>query len=289
MLNQHLRGTTAALNRLNLPKGSIAIDLERKAIRFYDGETLGGFECESKAAVNVGPGPKVLAAGTYQAGYFGELSAEEFITGVDLISNIGLSAGVGINSDTGWFKFAHLGRVLYVPKTPLVSEVSYRQLYQAGLVYGDETFGVDPLDPPVVQFNPIIIENDGFSVRLLTGGNENPATTGGGEWNALLYQIASGAPDSLGWGENSDADLGLVGPEWVQESSAASPGQRLTRGGSDITGLQSADVDALNYFRPVLELTSMSKILFPVEDVHYTTDYVQSVTVYDWDYTDAPK
>ena len=41
------------------------------------------------------PGPKILIAGTMQAGFFGEVSAEQLISGNDLALMVGISEGTG--------------------------------------------------------------------------------------------------------------------------------------------------------------------------------------------------
>lgn len=284
---RYLRGTTAALNRLNLPAGRIAIDTERDAIRFYDGETLGGFEVQGQLVFNVGPGPKTLVAGTYQAGFFGEVLEEDFLSGSQFIQDVGLSAGQLSADPVVWLKFAYQGRVLYIAKKPIVLDVSYTDLYQAGLVYGVDDFGVDPLTSQVSQFSPLIVGGEGFSVRLMSGGATNPASESGGEWDALLYHVAANGPDSAGWAEYSDSDLGLGVGQWVQETSSSNDTQRIARGHSGITGFQSVDVNTQLQFRPVLELISVNRVLFPLEDVHYTTDYVEPFNVYHWWYSDA--
>jgi len=285
-----LRGTTEENNSLTLPAGEISINLDDMSLRLHDGVTQGGFECPSNMAFNLGPGPKTLVAGDYQLGYFGEISAAEFITGDQLTDEMGVSEGVGMNSTTAWLKFAYQGKILYVAKQPIRHSVSWETLYQSGLVYGVDDVGIHPAGANANQFSPTLIGTDGFKTRLLTGGNTDPATGAGGEWDQLMVAVTNGTFASL-----TTTELGVGSgngaTSWVQEAISGTLANRVGRGQTSIADYDSVaatTVTATMGWRPVLELTTVTKILFPPEDIYYETDYVKPSYVYDWSYSDAP-
>lgn len=290
-----LRGTTEENNTLTLPAGELAVNLDDMSLRIHDGVTQGGFECPSNMAFNLGPGPKQLVAGDYQLGFFGEVTSAELIDGDMLATETGFSAGISQHATTGWLKFAHQGKILYVAKKPLRHTVSWDDIYQAGLVYGTDDTGLTPTGDPTNQISPLMIGQDGFKVRLLTGGDADPASTAGGEWNDLIYRVHVDDPTGSNWASYTDTDI-VVGvgdgrTSWAQETDASNADYRVIRGGSSLTrftAVTSSYASSYYGWRPVLELTSVTKILFPPEDLYYETDYVKASYVYDWSYSDAP-
>jgi hypothetical protein len=71
-----------------------------------------------------------LLAGTYEHGYYGEVPAGEFITGDQLATQVGLTAGTAFNSDADWLKFSLDNRTLYVAKKPFRYNLSWVRLMQ---------------------------------------------------------------------------------------------------------------------------------------------------------------
>jgi hypothetical protein len=279
---------------LNLPKGQIAVDVQKKTVRFYDGETQGGFELPSRRAFDLGPGGQEFLSGTGSQGYLGEVSPNILFTGSELIAEVGISSGVGINSDENWLKFASQGRILYVAKKPIMHSVSWATLYQAGAVYGVSGVGTNPVVEETLQLIPLIKGNYAFKLRLLTGGDADPSNGRGGEWDRLINAVAATGDGDVSLGSLSNADLGLTGNGsqcWMQESVVGASASRVTRGGSNATtygsSANSSAGTALGW-RPVLELISLEDLLFPLENLWYTTDYVKPVTIYDFNWSDAP-
>jgi hypothetical protein len=149
-----------------------------------------------------------LVAGTYEQGYYGEVSSVDFINGDALATQIGLTTGTAFNSDAGWLKFSLDYKTLYVSKRPFRYSVSWDQINAVGAVFGT---------------TQVTINGKTYKVRLLKGRGDNlinaavkgydvPATHGS-EWNRLMYHVA-GAP--LGNASNSLASEGITLGDWVQ-------------------------------------------------------------------------
>ena len=60
------------------------------------------------------PGATTLIGGDMSGGYFGEVAAVDFISGEDLCTAIGLTAGTLQNSDAGWLKYHSDSQLVYV-------------------------------------------------------------------------------------------------------------------------------------------------------------------------------
>jgi len=264
MRTRFLRGTTAENNSLTLPAGEIAIDTERKAVRLHDGTTPDGFECVGTKAYAppVGPGPEVLQAGDTQLGYYGELSNTELFTPSQLRSQVGLSAGQSTPGSvaTGWLKFAYQGKILFVSKQVLNRSWSGNNIFRANLealniVYGGQSAPLVTKD--TFQFIP----------RLLTGGDADPASTSGGEWNDLIYRVHVDDPTGSNWAGYTNQDLDINIPDGdvatsCQEYHATSTASHVLRGGYrdspnsifTFETSQSLGGNHYAYWRPVLEL-----------------------------------
>ncbi len=206
------RGNTQDNNGLVLLPGELSIDTEKKALRIHDGLTPGGFEAVGVQAFvpPVGPGPKTLAVGTTDHGWYGEVASADLIDGTALAALVGLSAGTAQESTSGWLKFALNGKVLFVAKRPLRHTVSWNQLDQAGVVYGKE----------------VTIGTDRFLVRLIRGANSDPTVgqtgydmplTHGSEWNRLMYHVHDGVH---GNNSNTMASEGITVGDFAQYADA---------------------------------------------------------------------
>ena len=111
----------------------------------------------------------------------------QLITGDELASIIGLTAGTSQFSTEPWLHFNDNGRDIYIAKKPFRHTVSWDQLNAIGAVYGSKT---------------VTIDNKLYMVRLLRGTNSDPTTGGtysgynttihqGSEWNRYMYPIHS--------------------------------------------------------------------------------------------------
>lgn len=216
---------------------------------------------------SIGPGPTKLIGGNLQAGFFGEVPANDFITGDELARRIGLTAGNSQNSDKPWLKFSYLGKIEFAAKKTFRYGISWNDINAANAVFGDTTININGLT---------------FKVRLFKGKtegkqNDQNAITGtinhGSEWNKLMLPIHKNAPSSWKYPNNvksptenwdvgyTNADLLIYSSSrngswsWCQEYGSSRG--RLLRGGSDVS-YSDYDGPSSSYavfgWRPVLEL-----------------------------------
>lgn len=214
------------------------------------------------------PGPSELIGGNLQAGFYGEVSTSEFITGDELAAKIGLTAGTSQFSNEPWLKFSYMGKTEFVAKKPFRHSVSWDNINSANAVFGNR-----------------IIEINGskYKVRLLKGkteGKQNDSSSYQGgicknsEWNKLMLPIHKNAPSSWAYKDNvssptgnwnvgyTDNDLLTISSagngyySWCQEYGS-NTGYRLFRGCFGVS-YSSCNVPSINNggygWRPVLEL-----------------------------------
>ena len=192
------------------------------------------------------PGPQTLKTGTLDFGYFGFVSAVELITGDDLALEIGLSPGTAQFSGEGWFKWAYNQKILFVAKKTFRHNLSWDQIHAIGAVFGTKTASIG---------------GKTYKVRLLTGGNGQPASEGGGEWNMIMYGVHQNYLPP--WDYYNDQDLqthnsyGNGSYSWCQETSSSDASRRVFRGGLGVSNFGTTTSSfAYTYlgWRPVLEL-----------------------------------
>ncbi len=215
---------------------------------FKDGDWYLGNQVAITALAYSGPGPQELSKGDYERGYFGEVTYDKLLSGDELALATGLTAGTSINPLTPWLKFAHKGKILFIPKLPIRQVIAYNSLYDAGLVYGvDGPGAVVPNGRPQTNQKKLVeIQGDQFLVRLMKGAASNPAvftaTLGGGdatgvdgsEWNDLILSLTNTVPPSQTWGNFlnvPDADiLGTVAQTTLCQEAGTTVGTSLVRG-----------------------------------------------------------
>ena len=241
---------------------------------FVDGEWITFIDMRMDDKTDA-PGSKLLIAGDMQAGFFGEVSASELISGDALASLVGISQGTSQNSTVGWLKFAWQGKILFVAKKTFRHSISWDHINSANAVYGSKSVVIDGLS---------------YKIRLLKGANKDPAGAYNGaichnsEWNRLMLPIHQEAinknwayPDnvesdipvwahSLGTGTQgryTDADLlthydyGSGSYSWCQEV-AGSSATRVCRGrdGVSFSGSYTSSTSASSRgWRPCLEFS----------------------------------
>ena len=160
------------------------------------------------------PGPLRLANGTMQEGYFGLVSANDFITGDALASAITLSNGTSQFSTTDWIKSAGGGKILFSPMKAIRYNISWDHIFNKGAVWGDGTTGGD---------RTVQVQGFTFKVRLFRGLNNsyNPKTVPAGyddvhchgsEWNRLILPLHVGAKTGSWGSDGSNVESGL--PYW---------------------------------------------------------------------------
>lgn len=207
---------------------------------------------------SLGPGPDVLIGGSAIMGFFGEVSVDDFIRGVDLVELTGITEGTVRNSLQPWLKFALDGKILYVAKRVYLRSISWNAINAKGCVYGEKT---------------VVIDGRMYKVRLLKGADTDPSTalqgidpvgTHNSEWTRLYAPIsATDFPSYTGpkYASYTDEDLstgsvGVGGIIWCQESNS-NGSERIHRGQDSIAHMHwgnPALTDTDTAWRPVLEL-----------------------------------
>ncbi|QXO10093.1 hypothetical protein pEaSNUABM37_00132 [Erwinia phage pEa_SNUABM_37] len=155
---------------------------------------------------NSGPGPKSLAGGNEQAGYFGTLTQSQLFTSTELFNLLGMPA-LDPNNDVSmlWCKFYYKGEIVYIPTRPITGpnqQYSWQDLYQLGIVYGTDDDGTFPA-PPATPINQRFTisktlegKTAGFWPRLSAAYDSDPVSdgtvagaSGKGEFAELLSNV----------------------------------------------------------------------------------------------------
>ena len=190
------------------------------------------------------PGATTLIAGNMDAGYFGTFTG--IYTGNSLSSACGLSSkGEAFNYTTSyisWLKFAYENKIIFVAQKPIRFALNWTDINNAGCVYGKNlsTGGVT------------------YKCRLMRGGNGDPSTGAGGEWDALMYQVHGPG----GWAQFTSIELHVSEESPVSGRATicmekTTTGRTVNRGFYSITsyGTDSIyDIGGQMGWRPVLEV-----------------------------------
>lgn len=149
----------------------------------------------------LGPGPTKLIGGNLQAGFYGEVRASEFITGVELARRTGLTEGISQFSNEPWLKFSYLGKVEFIAKKTFKHTVTFDGLSKAGVVYGNKTIDINGIT---------------YKVRLIKGKTEGKQDEKNGysgtilhnsEWNRLMLPIHVNAPNKWEYPKNVESTV----------------------------------------------------------------------------------
>jgi hypothetical protein len=198
-------------------------------------------------SADYGPGPNQLVGGDRNSGYFGLMTTDKLVTPATLAQLVGLTAGTAFNGTAPWFKFIDNGKILYVASKPLRYGISQINLDQLSLRTGKEVTFLDRR----------------FKVRCLSGGNANPSTASGGEWDRLMYRMSGNSPQGVvRFAAYDDAQLGINGSlngraTYCQETDK-NTNYPVIRGHGGITSYGGGNNIGSNAsvfgWRPVLEL-----------------------------------
>lgn len=109
-------------------------------------EEVPGMIIPNMICPDTGPGPKTLVKGTMEWGYFGKLTAAEFLSSSQLRASYGSMSNwgtAGLNDISYWRKYACNGTIIYIPDSCLYLSASIQlsgalnALYSAGILYGN--------------------------------------------------------------------------------------------------------------------------------------------------------
>lgn len=223
--------TTAALNGRVGINGEMAIDSEKEAVRYFDGQTPGGFEASLMRAYDppLGPGPETLIGGDMTAGYYGLVpsTSGDLPYGNVLASAIGLSAGTLHNTTVPYLKFVYNGKIYFIASKTFAYGLTWSNISNTGGRAGDATVTANTYQ---------------YKVWLPTDEL----------WDALMYKVSVDDPTGTFWASLSDAELGL--DKW---SYGYWPQGYARGGGGNITNVVTFNATATGSatgWRPVLEL-----------------------------------
>lgn len=237
-----------------------------------------------------GPGPQEIIGRNDTAGFYGETSVEELISGDALATMIGLTAGTAQNSNSPWLKFFLDDQILFVAKQPFRHTVSWNQINAANAVSGDRVIEIGGL-----EYRISLLEGIGKDHSVIGTGADHPLSHGS-EWNRLMYNVA------LPLGTTADIRDSQVGDQWANYPQTAvadglwlsagngnyswckepwptSASYRVTRGSNSVSRLSSiasSTASSGTGWRPCLRLVSDRYPLYPPEDLFYLTNYVKN-------------
>lgn len=182
--------TTALINKLYYYRVNIVIGAEE----------VPGMITPNMICPDTGPGPKTLVKGTMEWGYFGKLTAGEFLSSSQLRTTYGGMSNWGtasLNDISYWRKYACNGTIIYIPDSCLYLSASAQllgplnALYAAGILYGNNNAQKVPFitSGARVQNAKVVKDQYEFMIRApkvsaTSDGSAGylPVTTGTFEW-----------------------------------------------------------------------------------------------------------
>ncbi|QVW55048.1 hypothetical protein pEaSNUABM29_00004 [Erwinia phage pEa_SNUABM_29] len=239
---------------------------------------------------NSGPGPKYLLAGDTLMGYFGRVTAAEFIARQAFVTATGLTGYTQyVGGNEGWYKFYYQGSVVYIPVSPVASNISWQMIYQAGMAYGTDNNGKYsyPVASPVNQSKiiPIQTPEGRFYIRprLPTSTMNDPDTVTTSPPTAAQY-----AGSILGMMikvRNGEWESNTSG-EWTayivcqNTMSTNTTNHRLATMASTIwNAVQKGLAATTQYWWPVVELVDTSSNTIALQDIIGRMDYTVTAPV----------
>lgn len=259
----------------------------RDTLYYYVFETITGADKQSTPSIPIravprkGPGPVTVQIGDFTYGYFGSMTSGELINTIDLRAAVGLTIGSVNQQGPIWHKWIRNGKVIYVPNGPLCGNISWKTLYDLGLVFGVDAPGPYNAGANVNQSAKVTIGGEQFRVRCMTGFDDTlarfpvtpaasePTELWPNEWNDLVYPLSMYTPDLQRMAnvqQATVADLGMAltgvttGSVIQERISAASLSNALLRGNTaaNRTGPANRTASSISTLScgwwPVLEL-----------------------------------
>lgn len=242
---------------------------------------------------NSGPGPKTLLFGDEQLGYFGELTSASFLTVPELQRQLNFYSGVPSNVNMVWVKVFSEGTVLYIPKQPVATDISWETLYGAGLVFGVDGPGLPPDSTPVTPaVNQLMLVAAGgrqLKVRLfknsLTENNQvvtwTDPDTQLSEWPKLSAAMITQVPNAPGtpkWNIYNNENNLFAASEYTSTQSSGGPSRIRTMTNNAVSRVVRPDIIGRTWF-PVLELLPTEKeYVLPVFPTYSLTQMTTTPT-----------
>lgn len=170
------------------------------------------------------PGPKKLIGGNANAGFFGEVSTSDFITGYELARSIGLTAGVSQCSNEPWLKFSYIGKIEYIAKKPFRAGLSWNDINAVNAVFGNRF---------------VEIRGHIYKIRLMKGkteGMQNDENSSRGlicynsEWNRLMLPIHEDAPSNWKYLDNVQSPTEKWGNGYTDDDLFTNSSQNRDKG-----------------------------------------------------------
>lgn len=202
-------------------------------------------------------------------GFFGEVSHDNLINGVNLANSIGLVAGTNQHSTAGWLKFYWHGQIKYVSKRTYKNNLTWDNIFNTNAVYG--------VDLGNTALKEIIVANNTYSVGLLTGSRKSisddveywnnyggPTTTAGfsnnvsielgkgSQWNELMYRVHVQYVDDILANQGGDANYkeltgGVqIGNNWANYTDADLSIYHAAGGNGTATWCQESSASAVS-------------------------------------------
>jgi hypothetical protein len=139
-----------------------------------------------------------------QIKYFGIVKNESIFGYNKKLTDIVNPKGLALFPYSNWLKFEYYGKTLFIAQKPLKYETSWESLYKLDLAYGRE----------------VMINENKFIVRLMTGGDSALTTMPGGEWNDLFYGLHEDT-NLYNWNINMRNSDFYIGSQYFQKGRAS--------------------------------------------------------------------
>jgi len=227
-----------------------------------------------------GGGSQVLLKGDYNYGYFGSIPSSSFITIPALRAAVNFLTGTTLNVSPKWHKFARNGKIIFVPDTMAGAGVTWKNLYDAGLVFGSNDNGPYNAGANVNQNAQVTIGPDVYRVRLMRGFSDDysvftstatvsePAETFTCEWDDFIYPQSVFVPGVQRMANVTNATIAYMlltanaagGVAMQEKTTSGASSTILTRGSTSATRTGVSNrAGAVSYstagpWWPVLEL-----------------------------------
>ncbi len=220
-----------------------------------------------------GPGSKFLIKGNETLGYFGLVDSkdiyfrERFIEQADIADYT--NSIVGSFANQQWVKYFWMGKVCFAPLSIYMTNVSWKVLYDKGLVFGDNTIGQNiPSGYNTVQdkFYHFTDDEGSWQFRIRMGHlTENPFTpTNNEDPTSELGQVFTRVTNGS-WDNRPTSVIGLGNGTWTKAlNTAQRPMYQFYN--TSITSVNNNAPMNNGIWRPVLELIPKDEYhLVPIE------------------------